>query len=92
MNIDVNHNLHSNNCNSLFLGCFLAENTLTIDLKIYFPRWHVRELWITTRDESFHSDVFSEINFMYWTKESGNNDAECIFCNGKFSEDERGKI
>ena len=29
---------------------------------------------------------------MYSTKESENRDAECIFCNGKFSEDEQGEI
>ena len=49
-------------------------------------------LWNTTSDESFHSDVLSGIDFMYSTKESENKNAECIFCNGKFSEDERGKI
>ena len=34
-------------------------------------------------------DVLSETDFMYSTKEPENKDAECIFCNGKFSEDER---
>ena len=29
---------------------------------------------------------------MYSTKKSENKDAECIFCNGKFSEDEQGEI
>ena len=38
------------------------------------------------------STVLSEIDFIYSTKESENKDAECIFCNGKFSEDEQGKI
>ena len=51
-----------------------------------------RALWITTSDEPFHSDVLSEIDFMYSTEESENKDVECVFCNGKFSEDERGKI
>ena len=49
-------------------------------------------LWNTISDESFHSDVLFEIDFMYSTKESENKDAECIFYNGKFSEDERGEI
>ena len=49
-------------------------------------------LWNTTSDESFHSDVLSEIDFIYSNKESENKDAECIFCNGKFSKDERGEI
>ena len=51
-----------------------------------------RTLWNTPSDKSFHSDVLPEIDFMYSTKESENKDAECIFCNGKFSEDERGDI
>ena len=34
----------------------------------------------------------SEIAFMPSTKEPVNKDAECIFCNGKFSEDQRGEI
>ena len=55
-----------------------------------------RELWNNISDESFHSDVLSEIYFMYSTKESENKDAECILCNVtenvKFSEDERGEI
>ena len=29
---------------------------------------------------------------MYSTKGSESKDAECIFCNGKFSEDEQGEI
>ena len=36
----------------------------------------------------FHSDALSETDFMHSTNESENKDAECIFCNGKFSEDE----
>ena len=47
-----------------------------------------RALWDKIQDELFHSDVLPEIGFMYSTKESENKDAECIFCNGKFSEDE----
>ena len=49
-------------------------------------------LWKTTRDESFHSDALSKTDLMHSTKESENKDAECILCNGKFSEDERGEI
>ena len=45
-------------------------------------------LWNTSSDDLFHSDILSEIDFMYSTKESENKDTECIFCNGKFSEDE----
>ena len=36
--------------------------------------------------------VLPEIDFMYASKKSENKDAECIFCNGKFSEDEQGEI
>ena len=49
-------------------------------------------LWNTASDESFHSDVLSEADFMYLTIKSENKYAECIFCNGKFSEDEQGEI
>ena len=49
-------------------------------------------LWNATSNESLHSDVLSEIDFMYSTKKSENKDAECIFCNGKFFKDERGEI
>ena len=45
-----------------------------------------RALWNTTNDESFHSELLSEIDFMYSIKESQNKDAGYIFCNGKFSE------
>ena len=51
-----------------------------------------RALWNTTSDEQLHSDALPEIDFMYSTKESKNTDAEYIFCNRKFSEDERGEI
>ena len=51
-----------------------------------------RALWNTNINESFHSDALSEIDFMYSTKESENKDSECIFCNGKCSEDEQGEI
>ena len=51
-----------------------------------------RELWNTTSDESFHSTVLSEIDLMHSAKESGKKkDAQCTFCNEKYSEDERGK-
>ena len=36
--------------------------------------------------------VLSEMDFIHSTKESGNKDAEYIFYNGKFSEDEQGEI
>ena len=51
-----------------------------------------RALWNTTNDELFHSIVISEIDFIYSTKESENKDTECIFCKGKFSENEKGEI
>ena len=51
-----------------------------------------RALWNTTSGESFHPDVLLKIDFIYSTKESENRDAECIFCNGNFSEDEQGEI
>ena len=51
-----------------------------------------RALWNTTNDEPFHSDILSEIDFMHSTKESKNNDDECILCSGKFSKDEQEKF
>ena len=48
--------------------------------------------WNTTSDESFRNDALSEINFIGSTKESENKIAECIFCNEKCSEDERGNM
>ena len=36
--------------------------------------------------------VLSEIDFMHSTIESENKNAECIFCNGKISENEHGEI
>ena len=51
-----------------------------------------RALWSTIGDESFHSDVLSEIAFIYSTKKSENKDTECIFYTGKLSEDEQGEI
>ena len=41
MNINVNHNVYSNNCSFLYFGCFLAENNLSINLKVYFTSWRV---------------------------------------------------
>ena len=46
----------------------------------------------STSEESFDSDVLSETDFMYSTKESENKDADCIFSNGKFSDDEQREI
>ena len=63
-----------------------------IQFKISFYNMASRSLWNSTSDESFHSDVVPEIDFMYSIKESENKDAGCIFCSGKFSEDERGEI
>ena len=51
-----------------------------------------RAVWNTINYESYHSDVLSETDFMYSTKESEHKDAECIICNGKFSEEEQGEI
>ena len=51
-----------------------------------------RALWYTTSDESFHSNMLSEIDFINSIKESENKNAEYIFCNGKFSKDEGGEI
>ena len=53
-----------------------------------FSKMVYRALWSTTSYELFHSNVLSKINFMYSTKESEYKDAKCIFCNGKFFEDE----
>ena len=47
-----------------------------------------RALWNNTSDESFHSDVLAEIDFMCSIKNQiKKKDAECIFCNETFSED-----
>ena len=60
--------------------------------KSSFPKMGRRALWNATRDESFYSDVLSETDFTYSQKESENEGAECTFCKGKFSEDEREEI
>ena len=60
-------------------------------IKSWFSKMACRALWNTSSDESLHSDVSSEIDFMYSTKESEYKDVEWIFCNGNFSEDERGE-
>ena len=70
MNIDVNLNVISNNCSLLYFGRFLAKNILSINLKVHFPRGRVGVLQNTARDESFHSDALSEIDFIYSTKKS----------------------
>ena len=49
-------------------------------------------LWNITSGESFRSNVLSEIDFMYSTKESENKESECIFFKGKFFEDDLGEI
>ena len=46
LNIDVNHNVHSNNCSLLYFGRFLAENNLSINVKVHFSRWRVRHYGI----------------------------------------------
>ena len=51
-----------------------------------------RGLWNTTSNELVHSDILSEIDFVYSTQESENKASECFICNGKFFEDERGEI
>ena len=47
-----------------------------------------RALWNATNDESFYSEIVSEIDFMHSTKEPENKDTECILCSRKFSKDE----
>ena len=39
MNIDVNHNVYSNNCSLLYFDRFLTENILYINLKVHFLGW-----------------------------------------------------
>ena len=51
-----------------------------------------RALWNAVSDESFHSDLLSETDFMHSIKESENKDVKCIFCDEKFFEDERREI
>lgn len=42
-------------------------------------------------DEPFHSDVSSQLGFVPFTVPD-DNDADCLFCDGKFSEDRRGEV
>ena len=58
----------------------------------HFKSLFCRALWSPTSSESFHSHVLSEIDIIYPSKESEYKDAECIFFNEKFSDDERRKI
>ena len=76
LNIDVNYNVYSNNCSSLYFGRFSLKQFVH-EFKSSFSKMACQTLWNTNRDESFHSDV-SEIDLMYSTKESENKDAECI--------------
>ena len=92
MDIDVNYNVYSNNCSLLYFDQNLAEIILSINLKVIFQDGVSGIMECSISDESIHSDVLSEINFMNSTKESENKDAECIFSNGKFSEDQLGEI
>ena len=50
------------------------------------------ELWNTNSDESFSSHILSENDLMDSTKALENKEAECIFCNGKFFEDDQREI
>lgn len=43
-------------------------------------------------NDSFHSDVSSVMDFIPNTTEPDDKDAECIFCNGKYSNDQRGEV
>ena len=92
MNLDVKYNVYSNICSFLCFGQLLAENIFVQQCKSLFSKMACCALWNTTSDESFHSDVLSEIDYMYSTKESENKDTKCFFCNEKISEDERGEI
>ena len=96
LNIDVKHNAYSNIYSLFYCGTFLTKKNLSINLKIQvsskFSKIACRSLWNITSGESFHSDVLSEIHCICSTQELGNKDIECIFCNRKFSKDERGEI
>ena len=50
-------------------------------LKSSFSKMTYRALRHTASDESYHSYVLFEIDFIYSSKESANKEAECIFCN-----------
>ena len=89
MNADVNCNAYLNNC-SLFFGHFSAENILSINFKVHFPReWvgHYGILPVMNRSISMHF-----INFMYSIEESENSDAELSSVMEIFSEDELEEI
>ena len=72
---------------SVFRGKYLVHQ-----LKSSFSNMARPALWNTTNEESFHSNVLSENHFKYSTEKSESKDAECSFCKGKLSEDERGGI
>ena len=61
LNIDVKHNVHSNNCSLLCFGRFLAENILSINLKVHFSGWpfgHYGILGMNTRTTQSISVTF----------------------------------
>ncbi|GFU38686.1 hypothetical protein TNCV_434811 [Trichonephila clavipes] len=66
-----------------FKDTLLGNQTELLDLKMT-P--------VLAATKSFHSDGSSVMDFMPSINELKNNDAECIFCKGKFSEDQRKKI
>ena len=70
-----------------------AENPLP-EKKIKLEKKHSKKLFTTessSDDESFHSVVSSELDFVPSTT-LDDTDADCLFCNGKFSEDARGEV
>ena len=90
MNIDVIHNVYSNNCSLLYVGRFFAENYLSINLKVHFPRWRVGH---SGKLPVMNSSILMDyLKLSSWKSELENKHAEYIFCNGNFSKDERGKI
>ena len=50
-----------------------------------------RALYNNASDESFHSDVLTEIDLMYSNKNSENKELNVSSVMGKLSEDERGE-
>ncbi|GFV50744.1 hypothetical protein TNCV_2214051 [Trichonephila clavipes] len=66
-----------------------------VELKDSFFKTACRALWIIRYSmipDTFHFDVSHVIDSIPSTEESEKKDTECIYCNGKFPEDQHWKI
>ena len=60
LHIEVNHSVRSSNCSLLYFGRFLAENILSINLKVQFLRWLIGYYGMLI--------VMNHSDFMYYLK------------------------